>query len=286
MSVINTIINIFINIIFASIIIYIQVLSFKKLSCSNKIGYNINNLIVILIGGVIVFLNTSLNTSILRLIISFITILIINLYLYKYTISKTFMNVLVTYIATLFYEILLSLVVVNFINSVDFDNSLILKNIFSLITILFVYLTCSNKYIIKAVNKYSKKLENAKFDIIFSSSILVLLMAIDVINFKASNIEVLIYNFAIVLCVICIIIYAVYNYVKAEKELNRIEILLSFMKKYERVIDKDRILRHEILNNLLVLNSIEDKNTDEYNVMLKDLIKTYSNDSEIKSKNI
>ena len=53
------------------------------------------------------------------------------------------------------------------------------------------------------------------------------------------------------------------------------EQLLNFMSKYEKIIDEGRINKHEMLNNLLFLKSIEDKNSKEFNETLNDLINEY-----------
>ena len=53
------------------------------------------------------------------------------------------------------------------------------------------------------------------------------------------------------------------------------EILLDFMKKYEYIIDRDRVNRHEWLNNLLILKSVKNKSDSEYNEVLDKFIKMY-----------
>jgi two-component system sensor histidine kinase AgrC len=52
--------------------------------------------------------------------------------------------------------------------------------------------------------------------------------------------------------------------------------------KYERILDNDRINKHEILNNLLILKSFKNKNTKEYEETLNLIIKEYEN----KDKNL
>lgn len=57
--------------------------------------------------------------------------------------------------------------------------------------------------------------------------------------------------------------------------------LLNIMSEYEGMLEKDRINRHEMINNLLVLKSFDDKNSDKYKEILDDIIKEYQ---ENKSK--
>ena len=57
------------------------------------------------------------------------------------------------------------------------------------------------------------------------------------------------------------------------------------MEEYERILDKDRINRHEMFNNLVVLKSYKNKSSVEFDDMIDDLIKTYSNkESKLYSK--
>lgn len=49
------------------------------------------------------------------------------------------------------------------------------------------------------------------------------------------------------------------------------------MSKYEKMIDDSRVNRHELLNNLLMLKSIKDKNSQEYDSLLDDLIDKSTN---------
>lgn len=278
-------IEIIVSILSASFTIYMQLASFAKLSDNDKLTFNFKNILIVIIGGVILYFNATINTSILRIIISFVTVFVSALYIYRYSISKTFMNVLVAYLIILFYEIIASLLMINISSMIEFDKSIIFKTIYSTIIVLLGYFTCCNKSIKNFLNKFVIKLENTKFDILISIVTLIFFLIIDSNNFRAVSFDVLIYNLAIVVCFSFIIVYAIYNYYKANKELEKTNILLSFIDKYEKIIDDDRILKHEILNNLLVLNSFEDKNTEEYNNILDDLINTYSK-AKTKTKNL
>ena len=56
------------------------------------------------------------------------------------------------------------------------------------------------------------------------------------------------------------------------------------MKEYEMVIDKERIDRHEMVNNLLVLKSIKNKNSKSYNKILYDILYVKSIFTSINNK--
>ena len=61
--------------------------------------------------------------------------------------------------------------------------------------------------------------------------------------------------------------------------------ILSFMKKYERVIDKDRILRHEIKNEFLVVKAKLLDSQDNEEVVNYGLISGYNNGNGLIVKN-
>ena len=57
------------------------------------------------------------------------------------------------------------------------------------------------------------------------------------------------------------------------------------MEKYEKIIDSNRENNHELLNNLLVLKSIKNKNSKEFNNLFDELVNNSANKG-MKAKNI
>ena len=92
-------------------------------------------------------------------------------------------------------------------------------------------------------------------------------------------------NLALLVIFLIMIIIIFYNYRKAEKEIENTKILLNFMIDYEKQIEDDRINRHEMLNNLLILKSYDNKNSQKFSETLDDLIESY-NKKNIGFKNI
>ncbi|MDD6272387.1 MAG: GHKL domain-containing protein [bacterium] len=274
------------NIISASLIVFMQFVLYSNLSEDKNLKLNIKNISLIIVCGIFVYLNTFFNNTYSRLIISFLTIWLVAIYIFKDSLLKSFLYMLCTYIIILVYEILFALTIVNLnITSSGFDNNIIFKTAYSIIVMILGYFTVKNKRVKTFINKIVFKLNNSKFMYLFLSIILIFVLTVDYANYKNFNIEIYFNTIMLLVSMSLIIAFGIYNYLKANKELERIEILLSFIEKYEKVIDEDRELRHEILNNLLILNSFEDKNTLEYEDVLNDLINQY-NRSGTKSKNI
>ena len=47
------------------------------------------------------------------------------------------------------------------------------------------------------------------------------------------------------------------------------------MNEYEKILDNDRINRHEMLNNLITLKTYKNKSSSDYEVLLDEIIKSY-----------
>ena len=82
------------------------------------------------------------------------------------------------------------------------------------------------------------------------------------------------------LCFLALLVYLILsNKYKVIKEVKKTEELLNTITVYEKRIDEDRILRHEMLNNLLALKSFDEKNSEEFNKTLDEFIMSCSNKS-------
>lgn len=58
------------------------------------------------------------------------------------------------------------------------------------------------------------------------------------------------------------------------------------MSKYEKIIDEERINRHEMLNNLLMLKSFKNKNSKKYDDTINEIIKLYEKNGKETIKNV
>ena len=274
------------NITSASLVVIMQFVLYSNLSEDKNLKLNIKNILVIVICGIFIYLNTIFNNTYSRLIISFLLIWLVAVYIFEDSLLKSFLYMLCTYIIILVYEILFTLTIVNLnITSSGFDSNIIFKTVYSTIVMILGYFTVKNKCVKSFINRIVFKLNNSKFMYLFLSIILIFVLTVDYNNYKNFNIDIYFNTIILLVSMSIIIVFGIYNYLRANKELEKIEILLSFIGKYEKVIDEDRELRHEILNNLLILNSFEDKNTLEYKDVLNDLINQY-NRNGTKSKNI
>ena len=280
--------NTIINILFSSISVFINMLAYNKLSRNSKFKLTIPRLLMIIITGVIAVINTYFNDNIIRIIVTFLMLFVCSKLVFKDDFIKTILYVLVCYILMTLYEVVLAGVFIglNVINGSLFDKSIIIKNAFSIGIVLLVYLTCISKSFSSKINKIYKSLRNKNVIIlILLFLVLIALIIADFVYTRNITKSVYICNLIIAFCFLSIFIYSIYNYFKVINEMEKSNILLNFMSKYEKMIDEQRINKHEMLNNLLYLKSIEDKNSKEYEDELNDLITTY-NKKGIGIKNI
>ena len=280
--------NTIINILFSSISVFINMLAYNKLSRNSKFKLTIPRLLMIIITGVIAVINTYFNDNIIRIIVTFLMLFVCSKLVFKDDFIKTILYVLVCYILMTLYEVVLAGVFIglNVINVSLFDKSIIIKNAFSIGIVLLVYLTCISKSFSSKINKIYKSLRNKNVIIlILLFLVLIALIIADFVYTRNITKSVYICNLIIAFCFLSIFIYSIYNYFKVINEMEKSNILLNFMSKYEKMIDEQRINKHEMLNNLLYLKSIEDKNSKEYEDELNDLITTY-NKKGIGIKNI
>jgi two-component system sensor histidine kinase AgrC len=116
------------------------------------------------------------------------------------------------------------------------------------------------------------KIFNMFFLIAISVFILALLTYYLILSIDVYSIVAIIF---LIIILLSLIIITIIQCIKTKMAIDKQEILLDFMKEYEMIIDKERIDRHEMVNNLLVLKSIKNKNSKNYNKLLDDILLAY-----------
>ena len=266
-----------IMIIASSVSSFIELNSYNKLSRNIKLKLSFKMTLFIIITGLLLTINIYTNTGYSRPFISFTLMVILAYLVFKDEMSKTIFYTLICYLIMFVFEILLSSIILYYFKDLStFDENIVLKISFSLISDSLTFLICSIGVIRRLSNKIIDKFNNKYMTILIFGLSLIILFIIDVkYSIDLSNKTYLI-NLFIFIGVFSLMIINIYNYFKIHKEIEKTEILLNFMDKYESIIDNDRVNRHEMLNNLLVLKSIKNKNTKEYDELLNDLISSYS----------
>lgn len=272
-----SIFNYLILLLTSYITIIIMTLAYGRID-GKKITITFKGVLSLLIGGAIIVYNAYNSDSTLKIVIVLMTLILTSYFSFKDSISKTIVNTLICYFIMLLYEVIISILVmqINIFDMNTFNNNVLIKLLFSFINVSLVYLTIGFNRIKRVINSINNKIDNNKIIIIIFSVVITVLVGLDFRFFTTFSNRIYLTNIMIIICLLLLISISLYNYIKASNEMKKTEALLNFMSKYEKTIERDRIIRHETLNNLLFLKSYDDKNTVEYNNALDDLISSYN----------
>ncbi len=269
-----------------AVTLFIQICIYGEIS-NKKIKISICNILLILFCGIVITQNTYHNSSILRACLSFSILLVAELLIFKDGFRNTLVKGALTYIISIFSEVFFDIILIftNVIDLKSIDSNIFLKVLISIIIVVVPYFVLKIKIIKRIVKSIVKSTEKT---IIPAVIILLFLISTIIIAFKnISYLSPINYIGNIILFVVLsiLILIILHNERKIEKEVENTRILLDFMADYEKKIDEDRLSRHELLNNLLLLKSYKNKNSKEYNDTLDNLINIY-NKKSIGIKNI
>lgn len=260
-----------------SITLFIQICTYAAIT-SSKFKKSVLNIFFILIGGIIITYNTYSNPGVFRAYVSLSILLTIELLIFRHGIRKTIINGAVTYIIATFFEVFFDIILIvsNIINLESIDKNVFLKILISILIVIVPYFIVINKRIKKVIQSFIKLLEKTIIPLIILSIFLISSLIIAFKNISNLSTTNYISNVILFLFFSILIFVILYNEHKAEKEVEKTKILLEFMANYEKKIDEDRINRHEMLNNLLILKSYRNKNSKDYNDILDEFIEIYN----------
>ena len=240
--------------------------------------------IVLLITVVLAYYNTFYNYGFSKILISFIEIFVVLKITYKNSIKLCLLKSSIIYLICWIVEMILGLLMAYFfINKLQqFDGNIIFKVLFSIFMMLIILLLCYTPFVQKTCNKLYNlmtRVFNMTLLIAMTILILVLLTYYLIISTDIYSIGMIV---LLIILLLSLIVISMVQIIKTKMATDKQEVLLNFMKEYEMIIDKERIDRHEMVNNLLVLKSIKNKNTKQYDKILDDILLTYQSNKTSK----
>ena len=275
--------------IFFCVIILIKV--YKNVSSKKYKTLNIKNIMIYSIYSLGQIYLAMTQYTIIKLFANFIFRFILYRLVFRDKTKTTLIKTMCIYILEISIEILLSgiLFIIPFDGIIDFDQSTTsLKNLFSIIITLIVLLISTIKRTQKILIRFINNIIESRFKyinmlIIIFYIFIVILITSFIFNINATNYLInILFLFITFSCIICLM----HNYNKVFQSTEREKTLLQFITKYEHLLDKERINHHEMLNNLIILNSFKNKNTKAYNKILEELISQYGKGYNKNYKNI
>lgn len=282
-------INIVIKLLSSTISVVLYTICYTSLS-NIKLKINIRNIILIILEGILFLLNTKyiyITGTVSTVLCTIVTLTLIFHFMFKENLFKILVKVITICSIALLYEIIFSVLLtkINIFDIESYNNNLIVKFIFTFTVLMLTYFTTK----IKIISNILKKLSDGnkdKIQIILLFISIIFLVFIDIKYARKFDEYIYYTNVFLIICFATIISISIYSNNKAKKEMEKIDTLLNFMKRYEKTIDDDRINRHEMLNNLLVLKSFKDRNTNDFDDTLNDFIDMYNNKSINPIRNI
>lgn len=266
--------------LFSIVTILISILSYGKLT-DNKLIVNLKLFLVLIISSLCVTLNIYFVGGASRAYISFLIILLNNYFVYGDDIDTIFINTMVCYLMELVVEIVISVTLLpaGIISLKLFDENILLKVIFSMITMFIPYIILC----VKKVKNFLKKIINTLNKPFLTMVIMLLaLFFLCILSYKfVKNFSEKAYfdNVLLLLFFVILISIIIYNRYLINNEVKKTEELLELITKYEERNDEHRAYKHELLNNLLTLRSFKNKNSKEFDSTLNELISQYNNKS-------
>ena len=264
----------------------VMIESFYKI-INSKRKINIFYILILLLGSIIVTINFYYSSPAYKMFINILVTYVVLILISKENLSKTIVINLILYFILFVAEILTSsfVMITNIVDPNMVNTNILIKALITLINQVFLFFICTRKSIINFISRIVSKIKNNSIIITIVLLSTIVLFISDLRFYNTLSTKIYLSNVIILGCLMIIIILTIKAYLNNFKEQQKMEALLSFMSKYEKTIDEDRINKHELLNDLLILKSLNKNNSKEYNELLNNLIDKFTNKG-IKIKNV
>lgn len=266
---------------------YFMFLGYSFIS-KEKFKYNFKNIVFVIILAFLFLLNKKFNIVVSSVLTSIILLLLFSKIIFKNNIRNTIVYALTYYLILPVYDFIFSFFFywLNAIIDPDLSQNYLIMGGFTLLITFLTSLFCKLKFVRKFSDLIINLSKNNYVNVLVISLIILFIVILSTKLSLEYDYEKFLFNLLLLSVFLFFIVFAFIKNHLAQKEKQEKETLLEFISKYEKIIDENRINKHEMLNNLIILRSFEDKNTEEYNKVLDDLIVTYDNNSDACIKNI
>ncbi len=269
-------------------VIICQIISlncYKNISSYDPKLLNLKNLLILIATSILGYFNNAINYSAAKAVIHFLILVLLFFLVFNENLKRTVIKSIIIYLILCSFELIFSFIIIfTKVYADSIQENVIIKLAYSVVIMLFTLLFFEFGKIKALIKRTVDSLSNKK-NLVVNILSYVLFAAVLVVAFefsKSLTLDSYLSNIFILTIVTLFFVFFIIQYIKVKKAEEKEEILLNFMSKYEKILDKDRINRHEILNNLLILKSFENRNTKKYEEVLNSIIKEYEN----KDKNI
>lgn len=240
---------------------------------SNKIKCVIS---LVILSALVYLVNVYDTTSIKRLAI-YLLMCIMFYINYDEDIANTLTKTFLMYVTMIFSDLLSSLflmIILKVFKSIDINS---LRPVATLLNTIFMFMFFKMNFFTRVftdfTNKVAKRLNNTIIG--FSLFVLFFFWLIEYYHGYIFTYVTLITSVLIILLLLFLSIQVVLQYYKNKNIENEKQQLQVLMHEYESVLNQTSENRHEMLNDLLILRSISDKNSSEFTRTLDGIIRQY-----------
>lgn len=235
---------------------YFMFLGYSFIS-KEKFKYNFKNIVFVIILAFLFLLNKKFNIVVSSVLTSIILLLLFSKIIFKNNIRNTIVYALTYYLILSVYDFIFSFFFywLNAIIDPDLSQNYLIMGGFTLIVTFLAAISCRLKFAKKLSNKIIGFSENTYVNM---TIIFLMILFIIILSTKLSldyNYQKYFFNIILLLIFLFFLVFAFIKNHLAQKEKQEKETLLEFISKYEKIIDENRINKHEMLNNLIILRS-------------------------------
>lgn len=255
---------------------------------TSKFKFNVKNITILFVFSLLFLLNNNYNFIISKGVISILLLLISIKIIFNDNVRKSVICTLIFYLILAIFDFIFSFVFYwfNEITITDISQEYLIVGSFSLVLTFMAAMVCK----MKSVKEICKKIiEISKSSRINITIIFLTIFFIIILSTKLSleyNFQKYFLDTLLLLIFLFFFVFALVKNYLAQKEKREKEVLLDFISKYEKIIDENRENKHEMLNNLIILRSFDDRNDSEYDKVINELIVRYGKNSGETVKNI
>lgn len=232
----------------------------------------------VLIISILVFIVNMCVTTSVKFVLIYLLMCLLYYYNYeeKYLYFTLFKTILI-YILMFITDIIASLILMNLTVPTNPDVINLLKALGTLLNSILMFGLFKINYFVNLLNKFLSMImkKEAKILTIFAILLLITLLCMGFeYRLHASFVSfVSLITIVIFLCLmVSVMVYQYFNNKEVENEKQQLQVL---MHEYENVLNQTSENRHEMLNDLLILRSIADKNSSEFTRTLDGIIRQY-----------
>lgn len=263
---------------------YLSILlnSYVLFWCYSKTGVErksskIECLVSVIVLSVFVYLvNVFVGTS-FKWIVVYTLITLLFYFNYKEGMYNVIFKSIIVYVIMIFADIVSSIVLIVFVKSVNIETVNLFKALGSFLNSTCMFLMFSFKPFVKLINSFfSKILKKSYLPVICVSFFLLFVFwLIEYYHKVIFSSDTIIISIIVMLFLMFLFVMLALQYLKNKNNEIQKQQLFVLMHEYENVLNQTSENRHEMLNDLLILRSIADKNSSEFTRTLDGIIRQY-----------